>query len=49
MLVVQIYLDDIIFGGTSKPLVDAFIQDMTHDFKMSMVGELKYFLGLQIQ
>lgn len=46
---VQIYVDDIIFGGTSKHLVDAFVQDMTNEFEMSMVGELKYFLGLQIQ
>lgn len=37
MLVVQIYMDDIILGGTSKHLVDAFIQDMTYEFVMSMV------------
>ena len=49
MLVVQIYVDDIIFGGTSKQLVDGFTRDMTKEFEMSMVGELKYFLGLQIQ
>ena len=49
MLVVQIYVDDIIFGGTSKQLVDGFTRDMTKEFEMSMVGELKYFVGLQIQ
>ena len=48
MLVVQIYVDDIIFGGTSKQLVDGFTRDMTKEFEMRMVGELKYFLGLQI-
>lgn len=37
MLVVQVYMDDIIVGGTSKHLVDTFIQDMTHEFEMSMV------------
>ena len=49
MLVVQIYVNDIIFRGTSKQLVDGFTRDMTKEFEMSMVGELKYFLGLQIQ
>ncbi|WZZ60048.1 hypothetical protein YC2023_060155 [Brassica napus] len=49
MVVVQIYVDDIIFGGTSKQHVDDFTRDMTKEFEMSMVGELKYFLGLQIQ
>ncbi|XP_024004132.1 uncharacterized protein LOC112081591 [Eutrema salsugineum] len=47
-MVVQIYVDDIIFGGTSQELVDAFVASMTSEFEMSMVGELKYFLGLQI-
>ena len=45
---VQIYVDDIIFGSTSQQLVDDFVQHMTQEFEMSMVGELKYFLGLQI-
>ncbi|XP_024014319.1 uncharacterized protein LOC112088246 [Eutrema salsugineum] len=44
----HIYVDDIIFGGTSQELVDAFVASMTRKFEMSMVGELKYFLGLQI-
>ena len=48
ILVVQIYVDDIIFGRTSKVLVEAFTDDMTREFEISMVGELRYFLGLQI-
>ncbi|CAA7060921.1 unnamed protein product [Microthlaspi erraticum] len=46
MMMVQIYVDDIIFGGTSEKLVENFVKSMTKEFKMSMVGELKYFLGL---
>lgn len=48
IIVVQIYVDDIIFGGTSQKLVDEFVQSMTQEFEMSMCGELKYFLGFQI-
>ncbi|CAA7042069.1 unnamed protein product [Microthlaspi erraticum] len=48
MMMVQIYEDDIIFGGTSEKLVQNFVKSMTKEFKMSMVGELKYFLGLQV-
>ncbi|GAA0145717.1 hypothetical protein LIER_36172 [Lithospermum erythrorhizon] len=48
LLVAQIYVDDIIFGGVSNPLVKKFIQQMEAEFEMSMVGELKYFLGIQI-
>lgn len=47
-MVVQIYVDDIIFGSTSQSLVDRFVENMTQEFEMSLVGELKYFLGLQI-
>lgn len=48
ILVVQIYVDDIIFGSTSELLVSGFVKIMTQEFEMSLVGELKYFLGLQI-
>lgn len=48
IILVQIYVDDIIFGGISQMMVDKFVQSMTQEFEMSMCGELKYFLGLQI-
>ncbi|KFK25001.1 hypothetical protein AALP_AA8G053500, partial [Arabis alpina] len=48
IMMVQIYVDDIIFGSTSQQLVEQFVKSMTQEFEMSMVGELKYFLGLQI-
>ena len=49
ILIIQVYVDDIIFGGTSKGMVDEFVKTMTKEFEMSMVGELSYFLGLQIK
>ncbi|KAL0536412.1 hypothetical protein IC582_025360 [Cucumis melo] len=47
-LIVQIYVDDIIFGGTSSVYVEQFVAQMKGEFKMSMVGELTFFLGFQI-
>ncbi|CAA0811305.1 cysteine-rich RLK (RECEPTOR-like protein kinase) 8, partial [Striga hermonthica] len=49
LLAVQIYVDDIIFGSTSKKLVNHFVKLMSSEFEMSLVGELSYFLGLQVK
>ena len=49
LLIVQIYVDDIIFGGSSHALVSSFAEQMSREFEMSMMGELEYFLGLQIK
>jgi len=49
ILIVEIYLDDIVFGSTKQKLVTYFVESMTKEFEMSMVGEMKYFLGLQIK
>ncbi len=46
---VQIYVDDIIFGGSSHALVFRFQEAMESEFQMSMMGELTFFLGLQIK
>jgi hypothetical protein len=46
---VQVYVDDIFFGGSSNSLVARFAEDMSREFEMSMMGELKFFLGLQIK
>ena len=48
-LLVQIYVDDIIFGGSSHALVSKFSEQMSREFEMSMMGELQFFLGLQIR
>jgi hypothetical protein len=49
ILLVQIYVDDIIFGGSSHDLVAKFSDTMSREFEMSMMGELTFFLGLQIR
>ncbi|GKE08910.1 retrovirus-related pol polyprotein from transposon TNT 1-94 [Tanacetum coccineum] len=49
VLLVQVYVDDIIFGSTSYKLCKQFEKLMTKKFDMSMMGELTYFLGLQIK
>nr|GFA14828.1 retrovirus-related Pol polyprotein from transposon TNT 1-94 [Tanacetum cinerariifolium] len=48
LLLVQIYVDDIIFGSTNSKLSKRFEKLMNNKFKMSMMGELKFFLGIQI-
>jgi hypothetical protein len=49
ILIVQVYVDDIVFGGSSNSLVARFVEDMNREFEMSMMGELQFFLGLQIK
>jgi hypothetical protein len=44
-----VYVDDIVFGGSSHSLVARFVEVMSKEFKMSMMGELQFFLGLQIK
>ncbi|KAK6149485.1 hypothetical protein DH2020_017010 [Rehmannia glutinosa] len=48
-LLVQIYVDDIIFGATNDSLCKKFSKLMQGEFEMSMMGELNFFLGLQIK
>jgi len=48
ILVVQIYVDDIIFGFTNASLCKEFSKLMHDEFEMSMMGELKFFLGIQV-
>jgi hypothetical protein len=47
ILIVQVYVDDIVFCGSSHSLVVRFAEDMSKEFEMSMMGELQFFLGLQ--
>jgi hypothetical protein len=49
LFVCQIYVDDIIFGSTNENFCEEFSQVMTNRFEMSMMGELKYFLGFQVK
>nr|GEU35050.1 copia protein [Tanacetum cinerariifolium] len=49
LIIVQIYLDDIIFGSTCQDMCDDFAKSMHDEFEMSMMAELNLFLGLQIK
>nr|GEV14610.1 retrotransposon protein, putative, unclassified [Tanacetum cinerariifolium] len=49
ILLVQIYVDDIIFGTTNKDLCKSFEKLMKDKFQMSSMGELTFFLGLQVK
>jgi hypothetical protein len=46
-LLIQIYVDDIIFVGSSHTLVSRFQEIMESEFHMSMMGELTFFLGIK--
>nr|GEX92036.1 copia protein [Tanacetum cinerariifolium] len=48
LLRVQIYVDDIIFAASTPELCDLFSKLMCSKFKMSMMGKISFFLGLQI-
>ena len=45
LMILVIFVDDIIFGGNDNES-DKFAEEMKKEFEMSMIGEMKYFLGL---
>ncbi|GJW24887.1 putative ribonuclease H-like domain-containing protein, partial [Tanacetum coccineum] len=49
ILLVQVYVDDFIFGSTKKSLCIEFEKMMHKKFQMSSMGELTFFLGLQVK
>ncbi|GJT83621.1 putative ribonuclease H-like domain-containing protein [Tanacetum coccineum] len=49
ILLVQVYVDDIIFDSTKKSLCNAFKKLIHEKFQMSSIGELTFFLGLQVK
>jgi hypothetical protein len=48
-LLVQIYVDDISFGDSSHTLVSRFQEMIENEFQTSMMGELTFFLGIQVK
>ncbi|GKA73048.1 retrovirus-related pol polyprotein from transposon TNT 1-94, partial [Tanacetum coccineum] len=48
ILLVQVFVDDIIFGSTNLDFSKRFANLMKNNFEMLMMGELKFFLGLQV-
>jgi uncharacterized membrane protein YciS (DUF1049 family) len=48
MIIIVVYVDDIIFGSNVDKLRKTFVEVMQSEFEMSMLGEISFFLGLQI-
>ncbi|GJS19683.1 retrovirus-related pol polyprotein from transposon TNT 1-94 [Tanacetum coccineum] len=48
VLLVQIYVDDIIFASTDPQACDIFSNEMSSKFQMSMMGQISFFIGLQV-
>jgi hypothetical protein len=46
LFICQIYVDGIIFGSTNKDFCADFVDMMSREFKISIIGELSFFLGL---
>jgi hypothetical protein len=49
ILLIEAYVDDIIFGSDDDRLSLKFAKNMQNEFEMSLLGELSFFLGLQIR
>lgn len=49
LIIIQIYVDDIVFWGMSSKMIDYFVQQRQAEFEMSMVGKHIYFLGFQVK
>jgi hypothetical protein len=47
-MLIEVYVDDIIFGSDDDRMSQKFAKDMQDEFEMSLFGELSFFLGLQI-
>jgi hypothetical protein len=48
ILIIEVYVDDIIFESDDDKMSHKFSKDMQNEFRMSLLGELYFFLGLQI-
>ena len=48
-IIAQIYVDDIVFGATNDYFAQSFADEIKVMFEMSMIGELNYFLRLQVK
>ena len=48
ILIIEVYVDDIIFGSDDEKMSKKFSQYMQNEFDMSLLGELTFFLGLHI-
>jgi len=44
---VCLYVDDLIFTGNDEGMFKEFKESMMHEFKMTDLGKMKYFLGIE--
>ena len=49
VILVQVYVNDIIFGSNNNSMCEEFVATMQGEFEMSIMGKLTYFLGLQMK
>jgi hypothetical protein len=49
ILLIEVYVDDIIFGSDDDRLSHKFAKDMQNEFEISLLGELSFFPGIQIR
>jgi hypothetical protein len=49
LFIFQIYVDNIIFGSTNQDFCEEFGDMISREFEISMIGELSFFLGLQVK
>lgn len=49
LIIIQIYVDYIIFAATNESLCNEFAKIMGSKFEMSMIGKLSFFLGLEVK
>jgi hypothetical protein len=49
LFICQIYVDDIIFGSTNQEFCEESGDMISREFEMSVIGELSFFLGLQVK
>lgn len=49
LLIAQIYVDENVFGSTLDSLSHEFAYEMKFEFEMSIIGELSFFLGIQVK
>ena len=48
-MIIVVYVDDIIFGSNEESMSQKFSFVMQQEFEMSLLGELTFFLGFQVQ
>jgi hypothetical protein len=48
ILIIEVYVDDIIFGSDDDRMIKTFAKDMHNELEMSLIGELSFFVGIHI-